>query len=121
MPTAGVAIIDDEGRILLGRRFPDFTSVWDIEVFADGRIWIVGPIWAAEGGGAGTIVELDDTGAIMQLERLDAPEFIGPTGFANVWSITGRRTTSSCWETLVTVWPCGEGPYRDRGAPGWFE
>lgn len=69
--------------------FPDFTSVWDIEVFADGRIWIVGPIWAAEGSGAGTIVELDDTGAIMQLERLDAPEFIGPTGFANVWSITG--------------------------------
>lgn len=69
--------------------FPDFTSVWGMEVFADGRIWIVGPIWAAEGDGPATIVELDDTGAILQLERLDAPAFIGPTGFANVSSVTG--------------------------------
>lgn len=68
--------------------FPEFTSVSDIEVFADGRIWIVGPIWA-EGEGASTIVELDDTGAILQLERLDTPEFMGSTGFANIWSITG--------------------------------
>lgn len=69
--------------------FPDFTSVSDIEVFADGRIWIVGPIWTAEGDGPSTIVEMDDTGAITKLERLDTPEFIGPTGFANIWSITG--------------------------------
>lgn len=69
--------------------FPEFTSVSDIEVFADGRVWIVGPIWAPEGDGASTIVEMDDTGAILQLERLDTPEFIGPTGFANIWSITG--------------------------------
>lgn len=69
--------------------FPEFTSVSDIEVFSDGRIWIVGPIWAPEGDGASTIVELDDTGAIMKLERLDAPEFIAPTGFASIWSITG--------------------------------
>lgn len=69
--------------------FPEFTSVSDLEVFADGRIWIVGPIWAPEGDGASTIVELDDTGAILQLERLDTPEFMGPTGYASIWSITG--------------------------------
>lgn len=69
--------------------FPDSTSVSDIEVFADGRIWIVGPIWAPEGEGASTIVELDDTGAILQLERLDTPEFMGPTGFASIWAISG--------------------------------
>jgi len=69
--------------------FPEFTSVSDIEVFADGRIWIVGPIWAPEGDGASTIVELDDTGAITKLERLDTAEFIAPTGFASIWSITG--------------------------------
>jgi len=69
--------------------FPEFTSVSDIEVFADGRIWIVGPIWAPAGDGASTIVEMDDTGAITMLERLDAPEFLSPTGFANIWSITG--------------------------------
>jgi hypothetical protein len=69
--------------------FPEFTSVSDIEVFADGRIWIVGPIWAPEGDGASTIVDLDDTGAITKLEHLDTPEFIAPTGFASIWSITG--------------------------------
>lgn len=69
--------------------FPEFTSVSDIEVFADGRVWIVGPIWAPEGDGASTIVEMDDTGAITKLERLDAPEFLSPAGFANIWSITG--------------------------------
>lgn len=67
--------------------FPEFTSASDIEVFADGRVWIVGPIWAPEGEGASTIVEVDDTGAILQLERLDSPEFMSPTGFANIWSI----------------------------------